>query len=102
MQELIDFTEDEKQVLGKTLKKFPTLFGGGLGMLNIKPVKLELSYGAEYYHARPFYVPQSLEATTKTEMKRLTDIGVFNRSSDYEWAAPLPLFKPKIQVMCVS
>jgi hypothetical protein len=32
-------------------------------------------------------VPQSLEATTKTEMKRLTDIDVFNRSSDYEWAA---------------
>jgi hypothetical protein len=26
--------------LGKTLKKIPTLFGGGLGMLNIKPVRL--------------------------------------------------------------
>jgi hypothetical protein len=35
---------DEKQVLGETLKKFPTLFGGGLGMLNFKPVKLELIY----------------------------------------------------------
>jgi hypothetical protein len=29
-----------------------------------------------------------LEATTKTEMKRLTDIDVFNRSSYSEWAAP--------------
>jgi hypothetical protein len=29
-----------------------------------------------------------LEATTKTEMKRLTNIEVFNRSSDSEWAAP--------------
>jgi hypothetical protein len=29
-----------------------------------------------------------LEATTKTEMKRLTDIDVFNRNSYYEWAAP--------------
>jgi hypothetical protein len=29
-----------------------------------------------------------LEATTKTEIKRLTDIDVFNRSSDSEWAAP--------------
>jgi hypothetical protein len=73
--------------LGKTLKKFPTLFGGGLGMLNIKPVKLELIDGAKPYHARPFPVPQSLEATAKTEMKRLTDIDVFNRSSDSEWAA---------------
>jgi hypothetical protein len=29
-----------------------------------------------------------LEETTKTEVKRLTDIDVFNRSSDSEWAAP--------------
>jgi hypothetical protein len=55
-------------------------------MLNIKPVRLELIGGAKPYHARPFPVPQSLEATTKTEMKRLTDIDVFNRSSDSEWA----------------
>jgi hypothetical protein len=79
---------DEKKILGKTLKKFPTLFGGGLGMLNIKPVRLELIDGTKPYHARPFPVPQYLEAMTKTEMKRLTDIDVFNRSSDSEWAAP--------------
>jgi hypothetical protein len=29
-----------------------------------------------------------LEATTHTEIKILTDIDVFNRSSDYEWEAP--------------
>jgi hypothetical protein len=74
--------------LGKTLKKFPTLFGGGVGMLNIKPVRLELIDGAKLYHARPFPVPQSLEVTTKTEIKILKDIDVFNRSSDSEWAAP--------------
>jgi hypothetical protein len=82
VQELKHLTMDEKQILGKTLKKFPTLFWGGLGMINIKPVKLELIDGAKPYHARPFPVPQSLEATTKTEMKRLTDIDVFNISSD--------------------
>jgi hypothetical protein len=57
-------------------------------MINIKPVNLELIDGAKPYHAKPFPVPHSLEATTKTEMKRLTYIDVFNRSSDYEWAAP--------------
>jgi hypothetical protein len=88
VQELKHLTDDEKQILSKTLKKFPTLFGGGLGMLNIKPVRLELIYGAKPYYARPFTVPQSLEVMTKTEMKRLTDIDVFNRSSDSEWAAP--------------
>jgi hypothetical protein len=40
VQELYHLNKDEKQILGKTLKKFPTLFGGGLGMLNIKPGKL--------------------------------------------------------------
>jgi hypothetical protein len=70
VQKLEHLTEDEKQTLGKTLKKLPTLFEGGLGMLNIKPVKLELIDGAKHYHTRPFPVPQSLEATTKTEMRR--------------------------------
>jgi hypothetical protein len=65
VQELTHLTEDEKQVLGKTLTKFPTLFGGGVGMLNIKPVKLELIDGAKPYHARQFPVHQSLEATKK-------------------------------------
>jgi hypothetical protein len=32
-------------------------------------------------------VPQSLEATTKKEVKQLTDIDVFSRSSDNEWTA---------------
>jgi hypothetical protein len=51
-------------------------------------ISLTLIDGTKHYHERPFPVPQSLKATTKTEMKRLTDIDVFNRSSDYEWAAP--------------
>jgi hypothetical protein len=36
VQELEHLTEYEKKILGKTLNKFPILFGGGLGMLNIK------------------------------------------------------------------
>jgi hypothetical protein len=40
VENLKHLTMDEKQILGETLKKFPTLFGGGLGMLNIKPVRL--------------------------------------------------------------
>jgi hypothetical protein len=87
---------DEKQIVGKTLKKIPTLFGGGLGMLNIKPVWLKLIDGAKPYHARPFPVPQPLEETANTEMKRLTDIDVFNRSSDSGWAAcPMHLLTVK-------
>jgi hypothetical protein len=39
-QELEHLTKDAEQILGNTLKKSPTLFEGGLGMLNIKPVRL--------------------------------------------------------------
>jgi hypothetical protein len=88
VEELKHITMDEKQILGETLKKFPPFFVGGLGMLDIKPVRLELIDGEKPYHARTFPLPQSLEATTNTEMKRLTSIDVFNRSSDSEWAAP--------------
>jgi hypothetical protein len=48
VEELKHLTIDEKQILGETLKKFPTLFGGGLGMLNIKPVRLELLMGQSH------------------------------------------------------
>jgi hypothetical protein len=65
-------------------------------MLNIKPGRLELIDGAKPYYTIPFSVPQSLEGTTKTEMKRLTDIDVFNRSSDSEWAAPTFIQAKKI------
>jgi hypothetical protein len=101
VERLKHFTMDEKQILGQTLKKFPTLFGGGLGMLDIKPVRLELIDRAKPYLARPFPVPQSLEATTKTEMKRLTYIDIFNISSDSEWAAPTFIQAKKTGVMLI-
>jgi hypothetical protein len=65
VEELKHLTMDEKKILSNTLKKFPTLFGGGIGMLNIKPVRLELIDGANPYHAIPFPLPQSLESTKK-------------------------------------
>jgi hypothetical protein len=40
VEELKHLTMDETQIVGQTLKKFPILFGGGLEMLNIKPVRL--------------------------------------------------------------
>jgi hypothetical protein len=69
VQEVAHLTKDEKQVVGDTLKKYAIFFCGGIGMLNIKPVKLYLIDGAKPYHARPFPVQQSLEATTKKEVK---------------------------------
>ena len=94
VQELKHLSSHERSLLAITLKKFPTLFGGGLGELKIPPISLELIPGSKPYHSRPFPVPQSLEKTTKKEMHRLTDIGVFKKDSDSEWAAPT-FIKPK-------
>jgi hypothetical protein len=102
VQELEHLAKNDKQTLGKTLKKIPTFFGGGLGMLNITPVRLYFICGANTYHARPFTVPQSLEATTKTEMKRLSDTYVFNRRSDSEWAGPTFIQSKKTGEVCIS
>jgi hypothetical protein len=80
-------TEDKKQVFGKTIKKFPTLFGGG--------------HGAKPYHARPFPVSQSLEATKKTEIKRLTYKDIFNIRSDSEWGESTFIQAKKTGDVCI-
>ena len=88
VNELQHLNTTEQQQLATLLKKFPVLFGGGLGLLNIPPISLELINGAKPYHAKPFPVPHSLEQTTKKEINRLTSIGVFEKNYDSEWAAP--------------
>ena len=88
VQTLDHLSADECEELTMLLESYPTLFGGGLGKLDIKPVHLELKPDSVPYHARAFPVPQSLHATTKKEMDRLTQINVFEKNSDSEWAAP--------------
>ena len=88
LSSLPHLTTSEKDLLSKTLHKHPKLFSGGLGTLNIKPVRLELIKDALPYHARAFPVPHAYENTTKKEIDRLTAIGVLKKSHDSEWAAP--------------
>lgn len=88
VNELDQLNDKEKLLLIKTLSQFDELFSGGLGTLNVKPVHLELVEGAKPYHSKPFPIPKSLERTTKVEMERLTDIDVFEKNHDSEWAAP--------------
>jgi hypothetical protein len=57
VRELDHLSTDEKSQLTTVLKSHPTLFGGGLGILKIKPISLELEPGVKPYHARPYPVP---------------------------------------------
>jgi hypothetical protein len=47
MVDELNIEESSKRKLELTLKKFPTLFGGGLGQLNIPPVSIELKKDAK-------------------------------------------------------
>ena len=89
VDELKDLTTVEKEQLKFTLHKHPNLFQGGLGVLNVPPVHLQLKPGATPYHAVPYPVPQAVRSTTKVEIDRLEAIGVLKKSSDSEWAAPM-------------
>jgi putative transposase len=51
-------------------------------------VHLTLREDAKPVHARAFPVPQALMKPTKTEVNRLTNIDVFEKAYDSEWAAP--------------
>ena len=94
VQELQNLTSVEKKRLKALLHKFPKLFQGGLGVLDVPPVHLELKPDAKPFHSRAFPVPQAYKETTKREINRLEAIGVLKRSHDSEWAAPM-FIQPK-------
>ena len=74
----MDYLNDkQKKGLARTLEKLPKLFSGGLGILDIEPVHIELKPGAVPFHAKAYPVPKAYEKATKTESRRSCDIGVF-------------------------
>ena len=77
----------EKCELLEVLEQYPTLFGGGLGALDIEPIHLELKDGAKPYHAKPFSIPQAFLQTTKKEIERFEKLGIWKRVHDSPWTA---------------
>ena len=49
MVEKLDVKRDIKRKLSKTLKQFKTLFGGGFGKVDTKPINLEIKEGTKPY-----------------------------------------------------
>jgi hypothetical protein len=81
-------TTDEQSKLLAVLRRYEKIFDGGLGLWKTTPVKLELKPDAVPYHARPYPIPRSREATTRKEIERLCSIGVLKKCNDSEWGAP--------------
>ena len=52
----LDIAKASKTKLRQTLNKFPTLFWGGLGLLDIRPVGIELYPGSKPYAGRYYNI----------------------------------------------
>ena len=87
VSELKHLTRQQQNCLTKTITKYPSLTAGGLGNLNIEPIRLELAKNAKPYHAKPYGIPKAYENTTKKECKRFEDIGVWERVREADWVA---------------
>jgi hypothetical protein len=91
MVDELDIAPGTKRKLKQTLKKFPTLFGGGLGCLDIRPVTIELQKDAKPFNGRYYSTPKAFEAPFKKEINRMCDTKVLRKLShddDSPWASP--------------
>ena len=64
------------------------LFDGNSGQWNGKPVKFELKDNVKPCHAKPFPIPQALEAAACKEAERLCETGALRKINNSKWAAP--------------
>jgi hypothetical protein len=78
----------EQMQLQELLVEFEDLFDGTLGDWKTEPVSFELKEGSKPYHGRAYPIAQKHNATVKTEVKRLCEIGVLEWQPASEWASP--------------
>jgi hypothetical protein len=78
----------EKLQLLELLMEFEDLFDGTLGDWDTETVSFQLKEGSTPYHGRAYPIPQKHNATVKTEVKRLCEIGVLEWQAASEWATP--------------
>ena len=57
-----------KKLLKATLKKYPALFGGGQGKLNMEPVSVKLKKCSNLYQGCQYNIPKEYEQPTQKEI----------------------------------
>ena len=86
----LDIGRDSKRELKKTLNKFPTLFGGGLGTLVGEEAKIVLKKDAKPHASNFYHLPKAYEVPAKKEIERMVKMGILRRlrwNDDTLWAA---------------
>ena len=56
------------------------MFGGGLGLLNIKPVDIELRPGSKPHASQYYTIPRAYEKVAEAENKRLVTVDVLKKT----------------------
>ena len=72
----LDISRDTKRDLKKTLHKFPTLFGGGLGTLVDEEAKIVLKKDAKPHASNFYHLPKVYEVPAKKEIERMVKMGI--------------------------
>ena len=80
--------QPQKDKLLALLMKYQELFDGKLGLWDTEPVSLEIKLDAKPYHGKAFPVPQIHKEKFKQEIDTLVDLGVLEKDSSSQWAAP--------------
>lgn len=85
--EQLRLSVDAKKQLTQLLKRHPTIFGGGLGKLDIDPVSVRVAPDAKPVNQQYYSIPQAYVGTTKREIKRLCKIGVLKQVDHTTWSS---------------
>ena len=87
----LDIVDTTKQKLKPTLKKYPTLFGGGMGTLDMRLVEIELKPDAKLYASKFYNVAKAYDRISKSEVICLCNVDVLEKlihTTDSLWTAP--------------
>ena len=85
----LNIQRSSERCFKSTLKKFPKLFNGGLGKLDMEPVLNNLKESLKPYQGRYFNIPQIYNKPTRKEINTLVAIDVLRKvryNNDSPWA----------------
>lgn len=69
----LDTTRNSKKVLVIMLKKVPKLFGGGLGLLEIKPMSNKFKEESKLYQGHYYSIQKGLQITNKDKYRHVSN-----------------------------
>ena len=84
MLEGLNIAKETKHKLKTTLKKYPTLFGGGSDTLDMKHVEIELKEDAKLYTGRFYNILKAYKNMAKIEVHCLCTVDILQKFSHTE------------------